>query len=172
MSHGTSRTGIAAWKKEAEMHRYTFERSLPSGRVTWGYSIDAGKNENRKRKQIFKSGFEWKGDADDALRQKVHEKDAGALVKLRPTHSSRSCKSGSGSTRSAMAQPIRVAPTQKSSRHDRDSTILRRKRGMEGNPLRSPSRSARERKICRGSAHDSGVGPNIQRVFSDVPISG
>lgn len=55
-------------------------------------------------------------DADDALRQKVHEKDAGALVKPDPTHSSRSCKSGSGSTRSALAHPIRVAPTQKSSR--------------------------------------------------------
>jgi hypothetical protein len=37
------------------------------------------------RKQIFKSGFKLKSDADDALRQKLNEKDAGELVKADPT---------------------------------------------------------------------------------------
>lgn len=67
------------------MNGCIFKRTLPSGRVTWGYSIDAGKDENQKRKQIFKSGFKRKGDADDALRQKVNEKDTGELVKPDPT---------------------------------------------------------------------------------------
>jgi hypothetical protein len=63
----------------------TFKRTLPSGRITWGYSIDAGKDEHGKRKQIFKSGFERKKDADDALRQKLNEKDQGELVAPDPT---------------------------------------------------------------------------------------
>jgi integrase len=67
------------------MNGCTFKRTLPSGRITWGYSIDAGKDENGKRKQIFKSGFERKKDADDALRQKLNEKDEGELVKPDPT---------------------------------------------------------------------------------------
>jgi integrase len=67
------------------MNGCTFKRALPSGRITWGYSIDAGKNENGKRKQIFKSGFERKKDADDALRLKLNEKDQGELVKPDPT---------------------------------------------------------------------------------------
>jgi len=67
------------------MNGCVFKRTLPSGRVTWGYSIDAGKDENRKRKQIFKSGFKRKGDADDALRRKLNEKEAGKLVTPDPT---------------------------------------------------------------------------------------
>jgi integrase len=67
------------------MNGCTFKRTLPSGRITWGYSIDAGKDENGKRKQIFKSGFERKKDADDALCQKLNEKDEGELVKPDPT---------------------------------------------------------------------------------------
>jgi integrase len=62
-----------------------FKRALPSGSITWGYSIDAGKDENGKRKQIFKSGFARKGDAQTALRQKLNQKDEGELVKPDPT---------------------------------------------------------------------------------------
>jgi len=67
------------------MNGCVFKRKLPSGSVTWGYSIDAGKDENGKRIQIFKSGFARKGDAGDALRQKLNEKYEGELVKPDPT---------------------------------------------------------------------------------------
>lgn len=67
------------------MNGCTFKRKLPSGTVTWGYSIDAGKDENGKRKQIFKSGFEREKDATKALRDKLNEKDAGELVRPDPT---------------------------------------------------------------------------------------
>jgi integrase len=62
-----------------------FKRTLPTGRITWGYSIDAGRDEKGKRKQIFKSGFLRKGDAEDALRRRLNEKDEGELVKPDPT---------------------------------------------------------------------------------------
>src|ERR1035437_491917 len=67
------------------MNGCTFKRTLPSGTITWGYSIDAGKDENGKRKQIFVSGFERKTDAENALRSKLNEKDAGELVRPDPT---------------------------------------------------------------------------------------
>jgi integrase len=67
------------------MNGCTFKRTLPSGRITWGYSIDAGKDEKGDRKRVFKSGFDRKKDADDALRQKLNEKDQGELVKPDPT---------------------------------------------------------------------------------------
>src|SRR5437899_3229307 len=68
-----------------EMKGCTFKRELPSGSITWGYSIDAGKDQNGKRKQIFKSGFARKADADAELRQKLNEKDQGELVRPDPT---------------------------------------------------------------------------------------
>ncbi|MGH9721917.1 MAG: tyrosine-type recombinase/integrase, partial [Bryobacteraceae bacterium] len=46
--------------------------------------VDAGKDEKGKRKQIFKSGFAKKGDADRALRDVLNEKAAGDLVKPDP----------------------------------------------------------------------------------------
>jgi len=58
----------------------TFKRKLPSGKITWGYSIDAGQDANGKRQRIFKSGFTLKGKAEDALREKLNEKDDGELV--------------------------------------------------------------------------------------------
>jgi len=66
------------------MNGCTFKRKLPSGRITWGYSIDAGKDENGKRKQIFKSGYKLKSEADTALRQKLSQRDDGELVKPDP----------------------------------------------------------------------------------------
>jgi hypothetical protein len=53
------------------MNGCVFKRKLPSGRVTWGYSVDAGRDENGKRRQIFKSGFERKLDADIELAKLV-----------------------------------------------------------------------------------------------------
>jgi integrase len=67
------------------MNGCVFKRTLPSGSITWGYSIDAGKDENGRRKQIFKSGFARKSDAGTALRQKLNQKDEGELVRPDPT---------------------------------------------------------------------------------------
>ncbi|HEV3330502.1 MAG TPA: tyrosine-type recombinase/integrase [Bryobacteraceae bacterium] len=67
------------------MNGCVFKRLLPSGRIVWGYSIDAGKDEHGKRKQIFKSGFDRKGDADTALRRLLNEKDGGELTKPDPS---------------------------------------------------------------------------------------
>jgi integrase len=55
-----------------------FKRTLPSKRITWGYVVDAGSDENGKRKQIQKTGFDRKADADNALRALLNEKDQGA----------------------------------------------------------------------------------------------
>ena len=63
----------------------TFKRKLPSGRISWGYVIYAGRGEDGKRKQIFKSGYTTKGEADTALRNKLKEKDEGDFVKPDPT---------------------------------------------------------------------------------------
>jgi integrase len=64
----------------------TYKRKWPSGRITWTYAVDAGKDENGKRRQIFKGGFATKREADDALRRLLNEKDVdpGALVKPDP----------------------------------------------------------------------------------------
>lgn len=61
-----------------------FKRVLPSGKISWGYSIDVGKDENGKRKQIFKSGFRRQGDADTELTRLLQEKNDGLLVKPTP----------------------------------------------------------------------------------------
>jgi integrase len=66
------------------MNGCVFKRKLPSGRIVWGFSIDAGRDENGKRKQIFKSGFKLERDAERELRNKLREKDAGELVKPDP----------------------------------------------------------------------------------------
>src|ERR1019366_9319108 len=62
----------------------TFKRILPSGKISWGYSIDAGRDENGKRKQIFKSGFSRKLDADIELARLVNERNEGSLVRPDP----------------------------------------------------------------------------------------
>ena len=66
------------------MNGCTFKRILPSGRITWGYSIDAGHDKDGKRKRIFKSGYDRKVDAKTALRQKLNQRDDGELVKPDP----------------------------------------------------------------------------------------
>ena len=52
-----------------------FKRRLRSG-VTWGYSFFAGRDDNGKRIQIFKSGFPTKGAAENACKDAIAEHDA------------------------------------------------------------------------------------------------
>ena len=66
------------------MNGCVFKRKLPSGKVTWGYVIDAGKAEDGKRKQIFKSGFTRKLDADIELAKIVTERGEGEIVRPDP----------------------------------------------------------------------------------------
>src|SRR5690242_18684311 len=61
-----------------------FKRRLPSGKISWGYCIDAGRDENGKRKQIFKSGFARKLDADIELARLVTDRNVGSLVRPDP----------------------------------------------------------------------------------------
>jgi integrase len=62
----------------------TFKRVLPSGRVTWEIQIDAGRDENGKRKRISQSGFTRKLDADIALSKLLAERSDGSLVRPDP----------------------------------------------------------------------------------------
>jgi integrase len=62
----------------------TFKRKLPSGTISWGYSIDAGTAPDGKRLRLFKSGFDRKSKAADALREKLNEQDRGEIVKPDP----------------------------------------------------------------------------------------
>jgi integrase len=62
----------------------TFKRVLPSGRISWGYVVDAGRDETGKRKQIFKSGFARKFDADIELAKLVNDRNEGSLVRPDP----------------------------------------------------------------------------------------
>lgn len=67
------------------MNGCVFKRILPSGRISWGYSLDLGRDANGKRLQEFKSGFDKKSEADTALRQRLVKKDSGEIVKPDPT---------------------------------------------------------------------------------------
>src|ERR1700674_4759468 len=71
-------------QERPEMKGCTFKRVLPSGRISWGYVVDAGKDENGKRKQIFKSGFARKLDADIELAKLVNDRNEGSLVRPDP----------------------------------------------------------------------------------------
>jgi integrase len=61
-----------------------FKRKLPSGKISWGYCIDAGRDDNGKRKQIFKTGFARKLDADIELARLVNDRNEGSLVRPDP----------------------------------------------------------------------------------------
>ena len=60
------------------------KRKLPSGRISWGYIVDAGRDETGKRKQIAKKGFARKLDAESALAKILHERNEGTLVRPDP----------------------------------------------------------------------------------------
>ena len=57
-----------------------FKRKLASGKTTWGYSIDVGRDADGKRRRKFKSGFARKGDAAAALRDELNKLDKGESV--------------------------------------------------------------------------------------------
>jgi integrase len=61
-----------------------YKRQLPSGKVTWAYQVDAGRDETGKRIRIAKTGFRREQDAERELRQLLQERDAGQLVKPDP----------------------------------------------------------------------------------------
>src|SRR5271167_3137397 len=59
-----------------------FKRKLKSG-ISWGYSFFAGRDENGKRIQVFKSGFPTKGAADMACTDAItlHEASCGKVFR-------------------------------------------------------------------------------------------
>ena len=60
----------------------TFKKTLPSGKIKWGYSIDVGKDENGVRKRLYNCTFEREKDADAALARVLGEKGlSGDLTK-------------------------------------------------------------------------------------------
>jgi Phage integrase, N-terminal SAM-like domain len=61
-----------------------FKRKLPSGKISWGFCLDAGRDENGNRKQMFKSGFARKLDADIELARLVNDRNEGSLVRPDP----------------------------------------------------------------------------------------
>jgi integrase len=67
------------------MNGSIFKRRLPSGTVTWVYKFDAGRDQNGKRLYSFKSGFETKGGASEAMRKAIieFEKTHGKITKHR-----------------------------------------------------------------------------------------
>jgi integrase len=66
------------------MRGTTYKRILPSGKITWAYQVDAGRDEDGKRIRIAKTGFRREQDAERELRQLLQERDAGQLVKPDP----------------------------------------------------------------------------------------
>jgi integrase len=62
----------------------TFKRKLRSGRVVWGYSLDAGKDEAGTRKRIFKSGFQFQREAEAARLKVLKEMEDGVLAQPDP----------------------------------------------------------------------------------------
>jgi integrase len=56
------------------------KRKLKSGRFSWGYVFDAGRDENGKRRQIVKKGFETKRASEDALRKALEVSEKGGDV--------------------------------------------------------------------------------------------
>jgi integrase len=61
-----------------------FKRKLPSGKISWGYIIDAGRDEAGKRQQTSKTGFARKLDADIALAKVLTDRNEGSLVRPDP----------------------------------------------------------------------------------------
>ena len=62
----------------------TYKRKLPSGAISWCLGIDLGRDQNGKRKRIFKSGFRRESHAQNELRRLLQELDEGTLVKPDP----------------------------------------------------------------------------------------
>jgi integrase len=62
----------------------TYKRKLPSGRTTWCLGIDLGKDDQGKRKRIFKSGFRLESDAETEMTRLMQELNSGTLTRPDP----------------------------------------------------------------------------------------
>src|ERR1700733_3660456 len=64
------------------MNGCVFKRELPSGKTSWGYSIDLCKDDSGKRLREFKRGDPTKGAAKNALDAAIneHEQRAGRVT--------------------------------------------------------------------------------------------
>src|ERR1051325_3065253 len=60
------------------MNGCVFKRKLPSGTITWAYSLDHGRQADGKRLRDFKSGYPTMRAAKDALDEAIKEHDAVA----------------------------------------------------------------------------------------------
>jgi hypothetical protein len=88
-----------------------FKRKLPSGTISWGYIIDIGRNENGKRKQISKTGFARKLDADIALAKVLNERNEGTLVRPDPRTLAEFAEAGSLNTPKPVARQKQPSDT-------------------------------------------------------------
>ncbi len=61
-----------------------FKRKRRSGTISWGYVIDAGRDETGKRRQIQKTGFARKADADTALTRLLNDRNEGNFIRPDP----------------------------------------------------------------------------------------
>jgi integrase len=57
---------------------------LKSGRISWGYIVDAGHDENGKRRQVMRKGFATKREADDALLDAIGDRKKGVDIQKDP----------------------------------------------------------------------------------------
>lgn len=62
----------------------TFKRHLPSGKIVWGYSVDAGRDEKGNCKRVYKSGYEFKRDAEADLLRVLQEMESGVVARPDP----------------------------------------------------------------------------------------
>jgi integrase len=53
---------------------------LKTGKTSWGYVFTIGRDENGKRLQVVRKGFEKRGEAEDALREAITEHENGGRV--------------------------------------------------------------------------------------------
>lgn len=60
------------------------KRISTSGTTTWGFGIDAGKDENGKRLRIWRTNFTRRKDAEAELTRLLQEREDGLLVKPTP----------------------------------------------------------------------------------------
>jgi integrase len=57
---------------------------LPSGKISWGYSLDHGKGADGKRKQEFKSGYRRQSEAEDATPEASQRKRCRGIDQAGP----------------------------------------------------------------------------------------
>jgi hypothetical protein len=69
--------------KEGTTMEGTVYKSLSrSGRVSWRYQVEAGRNQNGKRIRISASGFRLGREAQEAMRAAMQELNGGSIGPL------------------------------------------------------------------------------------------